>query len=64
MPPQQGRTNLTRNEEPEGPPRKALGHPEGAADQVPEGLLDKLDDAQLRDLMAYLRSSQPLNDGT
>ena len=31
---------------------------------MPEGLLDKLDDAQLRDLMAYLRSSQPLNDGT
>jgi putative membrane-bound dehydrogenase-like protein len=31
---------------------------------MPEGLLDKLNDAQLRDLMAYLRSSQPLNDGT
>jgi hypothetical protein len=31
---------------------------------MPEGLLEKLDDKQLRDLMAYLRSSQPLNDGT
>jgi putative heme-binding domain-containing protein len=31
---------------------------------MPEGLLEKLDDEQLRDLMAYLRSSQPLNDGT
>jgi putative heme-binding domain-containing protein len=31
---------------------------------MPEGLLEKLDDTQLRDLMAYLRSSQPLNDGT
>lgn len=31
---------------------------------MPEGLLEKLDDAQLRDLMAYLRSSQPLNDGS
>ena len=31
---------------------------------MPEGLLDKLDETQLRDLMAYLRSSQPLNDGT
>jgi putative heme-binding domain-containing protein len=31
---------------------------------MPEGLLDKLDDTALRDLMAYLRSSQPLNDGT
>jgi putative heme-binding domain-containing protein len=31
---------------------------------MPEGLLDKLDTAQLRDLMAYLRSSQPLNDGS
>ena len=31
---------------------------------MPEGLLEKLDENQLRDLMAYLRSSQPLNDGT
>jgi len=31
---------------------------------MPEGLLDKLEDGQLRDLMAYLRSSQPLNDGS
>jgi putative heme-binding domain-containing protein len=31
---------------------------------MPEGLLEKLDDKQIRDLMAYLRSSQPLNDGT
>ena len=31
---------------------------------MPEGLLEKLDDTQLRDLMAYLRSGQPLNDGT
>jgi len=31
---------------------------------MPEGLLEKLDETQLRDLMAYLRSSQPLNDGT
>lgn len=31
---------------------------------MPEGLLEKLDDSQLRDLMAYLRSSQPLNDGS
>lgn len=31
---------------------------------MPEGLLDKLEASQLRDLMAYLRSSQPLNDGS
>jgi putative heme-binding domain-containing protein len=31
---------------------------------MPEGLLDKLQPSQLRDLMAYLRSSQPLNDGS
>ncbi|MCU0706768.1 MAG: hypothetical protein MUF23_00590 [Pirellula sp.] len=31
---------------------------------MPEGLLDKLDATGLRDLMAYLRSSQPLNDGS
>jgi putative heme-binding domain-containing protein len=31
---------------------------------MPEGLLEKLNETQLRDLMAYLRSSQPLNDGT
>jgi putative heme-binding domain-containing protein len=31
---------------------------------MPEGLLDKLEPSQLRDLMAYLRSSQPLNDGS
>jgi putative heme-binding domain-containing protein len=31
---------------------------------MPEGLLDKLDETQLCDLMAYLRSSQPLNDGS
>lgn len=31
---------------------------------MPEGLLDKLDATQLCDLMAYLRSSQPLNDGS
>ncbi|MFO0012609.1 MAG: PVC-type heme-binding CxxCH protein [Planctomycetota bacterium] len=31
---------------------------------MPEGLLDKLEPTQLRDLMAYLRSSQPLNDGS
>jgi putative heme-binding domain-containing protein len=31
---------------------------------MPEGLLDPLDASQLRDLMAYLRSSQPLNDGS
>ena len=30
---------------------------------MPEGLLDGLSDAQLRDLFAYLRSTQPLNDG-
>ncbi len=30
---------------------------------MPEGLLDPLTDQQLSDLMAYLRSSQPLNDG-
>lgn len=29
---------------------------------MPEGLLDNLDDQQVRDLFAYLRSSQPLND--
>jgi putative heme-binding domain-containing protein len=31
---------------------------------MPEGLLDHLQPSQLRDLMAYLRSSQPLNDGS
>ena len=31
---------------------------------MPEGLLDNLKPAELRDLVAYLRSSQPLNDGT
>ncbi|MCI0457098.1 MAG: c-type cytochrome [Gemmataceae bacterium] len=29
---------------------------------MPEGLLDGLSDAQVRDLFAYLRSTQPLND--
>jgi putative heme-binding domain-containing protein len=29
---------------------------------MPEGLLDNLTDQQVRDLFAYLRSSQPLND--
>jgi hypothetical protein len=28
---------------------------------MPEGLLDKLDVQQVRDLFAYLRGSQPLN---
>jgi putative heme-binding domain-containing protein len=31
---------------------------------MPEGLLDKLTEQQLSDLFAYLRSSQPLDDGT
>jgi putative heme-binding domain-containing protein len=31
---------------------------------MPEGLLDNLSDQQIRDLFAYLRSSQPLSDGT
>ncbi len=31
---------------------------------MPEGLLDNLKPNELRDLMAYLRSSQPLSDGT
>ena len=31
---------------------------------MPEGLLDKLTPEQLCDLFAYLRSSQPLSDGT
>ncbi len=30
---------------------------------MPEGLLEGLTDTQLRDLFAYLRSTQPLNDG-
>ena len=30
---------------------------------MPEGLVDRLTDQELSDLMAYLRSSQPLNDG-
>src|SRR5262245_23976139 len=29
---------------------------------MPEGLLDKMGDQEVRDLFAYLRSSQPLND--
>lgn len=29
---------------------------------MPEGLLSKMDDQQIRDLFAYLRTSQPLND--
>lgn len=29
---------------------------------MPEGLLDALDETQVRDLFAYLRSTQPLND--
>ena len=29
---------------------------------MPEGLLSKLTDQQLRDLFAYLRTAQPLND--
>jgi hypothetical protein len=31
---------------------------------MPEGLLDHLTPEQLCDLFAYLRSSQPLSDGT
>ncbi len=31
---------------------------------MPEGLLDELSEQQVRDLFAYLRSSQPLSDGT
>ncbi|MBI3411415.1 MAG: c-type cytochrome, partial [Planctomycetes bacterium] len=31
---------------------------------MPEGLLDGMTDQQVRDLFAYLRSTQPLNDGT
>jgi putative heme-binding domain-containing protein len=31
---------------------------------MPDGLLDSLSDQELRDLFAYLRSSQPLNDGS
>lgn len=31
---------------------------------MPEGLLNGLSDQQVRDLFAYLRSTQPLNDGT
>jgi hypothetical protein len=27
---------------------------------MPEGLLDKFDEQQVRDLLAYLRSTQPL----
>jgi len=30
---------------------------------MPEGLLRDLTDQQVRDLFAYLRSTQPLNDG-
>ena len=30
---------------------------------MPEGLLSGLKDQELRDLFAYLRSTQPLNDG-
>lgn len=30
---------------------------------MPEGLLESLSDQQIRDLFAYLRSTQPLNDG-
>jgi putative heme-binding domain-containing protein len=30
---------------------------------MPEGLLSNLSDQQVRDLFAYLRSTQPLNDG-
>ena len=29
---------------------------------MPEGLLKGMSDAQIRDLMAYLRSTQPLNN--
>jgi putative heme-binding domain-containing protein len=35
-----------------------------ATSLMPEGLLDGLSPEQLRDLFAYLRSSQPLSDGT
>jgi len=35
-----------------------------ASSLMPEGLLDGLTTEQLNDLFAYLRSSQPLNDGT
>jgi len=31
---------------------------------MPEGLLTGLGDQQIRDLFAYLRSTQPLNDAT
>lgn len=31
---------------------------------MPEGLLDNLSEQQIRDLFAYLRSSQPLSDGS
>jgi hypothetical protein len=30
---------------------------------MPEGLLSGLKDQKVRDLFAYLRSTQPLNDG-
>lgn len=33
------------------------------ASLMPEGLLANLSDQQVRDLFAYLRSTQPLNDG-
>jgi putative heme-binding domain-containing protein len=33
------------------------------ASLMPEGLLSNLSDQQVRDLFAYLRSTQPLNDG-
>ena len=29
---------------------------------MPDGLLDKMTDGQVRDLFAYLRTAQPLND--
>jgi putative heme-binding domain-containing protein len=50
-----GQTVTVRQDQVEemAPQRKSL---------MPEGLLDPLSDQQVRDLFAYLRSTQPLND--
>ena len=45
-------------------PRAEIASMEPAgASLMPEGLLSNLSDQQVRDLFAYLRSTQPLNDG-
>jgi putative heme-binding domain-containing protein len=45
-------------------PRAEIASMEPAgASLMPEGLLANLSDQQVRDLFAYLRSTQPLNDG-